>query len=208
MPGSLDELENSSLCIENGRGDTPCVDQELLGSETAVSFWKNGSLSNNETQTTSKLQTKQIYEEMMEAGKTEKNVGIEKYRERLSSLVLSKGEVQTNEVARTLRLTHLLETETSLEEISVNNNKSGLQQKRSKKVGEISVNNNKNGLQQKKSKEVDEVEEVEEEVGEIEQQTKEEGEAGKKQTVRFKFVNDDHMKDKRILDICQVKEVT
>ena len=176
-PGSLDELEDSSLCIENGRGDTPCVDQELLGSETAVSFWKNGSLSDDETQTTSKLQKKQIDEKMMKAGKTEKNVGIEKYRERLSSLVLSKGEVQTNEVARTLRLTHLLEAETSLEEISVNNNKSGLQQKKSK------------------------------EVGQVEQQTKEEGEAGKKQSVRFKFVNDDHMKDKRILDICQVKEV-
>ena len=189
MPGSLDELENSSICIENERGDTPCVDQELLGSETAVRFWKNGSLPNNENQTTSKLQKKQIDEKMMEAGKTEKNVGVEKYRERLSSLVLSKGEVQTNEVARTLRLTHLLEAETSLEENSVNNNKSGLQQKKSKEVDEV-----------------EEVDKVEEEVGEIEQQTKEEGEAGKKQSVQFKFVNDDHMKDKRILDICQVKE--
>ena len=179
----------------------------MLGSETAVSFWKNDSLSNNEIQTTSKLQKKQIDEKMMEAGKTEKNVGVEKYRERLSSLVLSKGEVQTNEVARTLRLTHLLEAETSLEEISVNNNKSGLQQKKNKEAGEISVNSNKSGLQQKKSKEVDKVEEVEEEVGGVEQQTKEEGEAGKKQTVQFKFVNDDHMKDKRILDICQVKKV-
>ena len=96
-------------------------------------------------------------------------------------------------VARTLRLTHLLEAETSLEEISVNNNKSGLQQKKSKEVDKV--------------EKVEEVEEVEEEVGEIGQQTKEEGEAGKKQTVQFKFVNDDHMKDKRILDICQVKEV-
>ena len=93
-------------------------------------------------------------------------------------------------VARTLRLTHLLEAETSLEEISVNNNKSGLQQKKSKEVDKV-----------------EKVEEVEEEVGEIGQQTKEEGEAGKKQTVQFKFVNDDHMKDKRILDICQEKEV-
>ena len=40
-------------------------------------------------------------------------------------------------VARTLRLTHLLEAETSLEEISVNNNKSGFQQKKSKEVGEV-----------------------------------------------------------------------
>ena len=72
----MDELEDSSLCIESGRGDTLCVDQELLGSETAVRFWKNGSLSDNGTQTTSKLQKKQIDEKMMEAEKTEKNVGI------------------------------------------------------------------------------------------------------------------------------------
>ena len=198
LGGSLDCSQESGFWGEYADGDTPCVNQELLGSETGARFWENGSLSNDTIGDVNKemMQRRQLNDLGKGLGKVESeeednaevaevvvgqnSLAREKYRDRLSSLLFSKGETRLAEAAgRRLRFTDLLtESSTSIKgsinsTSSINNNES-LSTKEKPCVTSLSIR-------------------------------EEENKTRKQPTVQLKFVNDDQLLDRRIEDVHKVK---
>ena len=180
--------------------DTPCVNQELLGSKTGARFWEHGSLSNDTIEDVNRemMQRRQLndlgrglreveseeedFERIEVVGQY--SLAREKYRDRLSSLLFSKEDGQTRlleAAGRRLRFTNLLtESATSIKS-SINglgssggNNNESLSSKVKHCFTSLSISG-----------------------GEEENKTR--------KTVKLKFVNDDQLLERRIEDAHQVK---
>ena len=211
-----DTNETSNVSQESGvlspyadgeDGDTPCVDQELLGSESAVRFWENVCVAED-------FDNREDEDNNSVAGQN--GLAGEKYRDRLSSLVFSNEGGQTTtlveeEVARRLRFTDLL-TRKSLGGC-VNNNDSSVQpgnegNKQNTSLAKATKEEVKGAGKRKtvQVKFVNDDQLLESTIQDVQAEKGKVKEARKRQTVQFKFVNDDQLLESMIQDVQVEKE--